>query len=118
MADKDVLGHGQFIKQHRFLMDGGDACLPRRLRGREMGFYAIDQNLAVIGLIDAGQDLDDGGFARTILADQRGDLTGVKVDLHPVQRPHAGKGLDDAAQRQHGTRAILRPCLSLHGNDP
>lgn len=101
MADEDILGHGQFVEEHGFLMDRGDAGMTRRLRGGKARLDPVDEDLALVRLVDPGQGLHDGRFPGPVLADQRGDLARVKVDLHPIQRPHAGECLDDAAQGQH-----------------
>ena len=112
VADKDVLGHGHLVEKHGLLMDRGDAGRARRLRCRKTHRLSGDQYLALVGLIDAGQHLDDGRFARAVLSDQGGDLAREQVQLHAVQCAHAGECLDDVAQRQH--RAVPRHGFCLH----
>ena len=108
MAEIDVLRHRQLVKQHGFLMDRGHARAGGGIGIGEMHRGSIHRNAALIGLIDPGQYLDHGGFSGAILTDQRGDLSGIKVKLHPREGPHAGESLGDAAQGQHRLGAGLR----------
>ena len=104
MAQKNVLGHGKIVEQDGFLMDRGDASGGGGLRGGEGCGAARHLDHAVVGLVDAGQDFHDGRFARAILADQGGNLTGIERELHIRQGAHAGKRFRDAGQAQHGLR--------------
>ena len=56
---KDILGDRQFVEQHRFLVNGGDAGMQRGMRRRESGSALPSSAIcAFVGLVDAGQDLD------------------------------------------------------------
>ena len=69
----DVLGHREARDQVALLVDDADPGGDRRARIGEANRAAIEQQLARIGLVDAGQDLDQGGLAGTVLAQQRVD---------------------------------------------
>ena len=54
-----------------------------------------------IGPVDARDDLDQRRLAGAVLAQQRVDLAGMDVEADAVQRPHAGKRLAQAVDREH-----------------
>ena len=93
LPEEDVLRHRQFGKQQQFLVHRGDAGgmgVPRR---GELHRPAIDQDLALVGLVKPGHDLDEGGFSRPVLAHQRMHLAGAHVEADVAHHLDAGKGL-------------------------
>ena len=49
VAEEDVLGDRQFVEEHRFLVDGGDAGVDGCLRAGEGNRLAVDADLAFVG---------------------------------------------------------------------
>ena len=98
VADEDVLGDAELIEHHRLLVDRGDAGGERRLRRDHRERAAVELQAAGVGLIDAGQDLDQGRLAGAVLADQGRDLARVELEAHAVQRLHARERLADAGK--------------------
>ncbi len=52
--------------------------MPERLGGaigRQLDRLAVEQDLARVWLLEAGEDLDEGGFAGAVLAHQGVDFT-------------------------------------------
>jgi len=97
VAQKDVTGHAQVGDQVQFLVDDTDANA-LHARGSRLGDALVGEDkLAGIGLVCAGEDLDQGGLARAVLADEGMDLTGVDFEVHVVQGKHARKPLGDGA---------------------
>ena len=69
-----------------------------------------------VGLVDAGQDLDQGALARAVLADQRVDLAGPQVERHVVSACVAREPLGHAGQRDLGApRLGRRADRGVHG---
>ena len=69
----------QLVEQHRFLVDRGDAGRAGVVRRwRRCTGCAVERMLARVGLVDAGQDLDQRRLAGAVLADQRRHLAGVE----------------------------------------
>ena len=78
VADEDVLGDVQVGKEQRFLIDRGDAEALRLGGAADRDRLAGEQDLAAIGLVDAGDDLDQRRFAGAVLAEQRMDFAGIE----------------------------------------
>ncbi|MNL78205.1 hypothetical protein D3C87_2045390 [compost metagenome] len=74
-------------------MDGGDAQRGSRMRRRQGDQLPANADFTGIGLVDAGQRLDQRGFPRPVLADQRSDFAGIEFQRHIMERPHAGEAL-------------------------
>jgi hypothetical protein len=77
------------------LVNAGDAELVR-VCGREVfDALAVDFDRAVVRLVRAGDDLNERGFARAVLAEQRVHLARPQFKRHPLERPHRAKGFGD-----------------------
>ena len=72
---------------------------------REGHRLAVDQDLAFVRAVDAGQDLDEGRFAGAVLADQRGDLARIEGDADVVECLDAREDLRNAAHFENGRLA-------------
>ena len=109
MAEEDVLGDGEFGKEQQLLIDGRDPGALGFLGRGEARRAPVDQDLAGVRLIDAGDDLDQRRLARAVLAEQRVNLAGADVERDAAQRAHAGKALLEVAHlEQRGGRRRRR----------
>ncbi len=54
-----------------------------------------------IGCHGAGQDLDEGGFARAVLADERADLPGLDGEVEIRQHGNAAVQLPESVGVDH-----------------
>ena len=61
-----------------------------------MNLFAVEEHLAVIGLVDAGEHLDQGGFAGAVFAQQCHHLTLADGDAYVIQGPDTGEAFADA----------------------
>jgi hypothetical protein len=101
-AERDVLGDGERWHEVDLLVNRADAggfgvgggLGPKRVAG--------ERDLAGVGLIDAGQDLDEGGLARAVFTEQRMDLSRPDGEIHAVEGDHTGEALADAAEGEKG----------------
>jgi hypothetical protein len=99
----DVFRHGQVGEQSGLLINAGNPELMGS-GGREVrDAFAIDVDVATIGLVRAGDDLDQCGFARTILTEQRMHLPRPQVERHPPERVHRAEGFGDRRQIKKGS---------------
>ena len=62
--------------------------------------------------VDAGQDLDERGFARTVLAEQRQDLAGAELEVNVVERQRAPEACL-VMPRNSSTDALGEPALDF-----
>src|SRR5690625_3304077 len=81
----DVLRDGQRRHEVELLVDGRDSECFRGRGVRDAYRFAVDQDLALVGLVDAGNGLDQGGLAGPVLAEQALDLARVYVQVHAVE---------------------------------
>ena len=99
MAHENVLGDGQLREQQQLLEDRGDAAALGVMRVREANDIAVQADGALVGLVEAGDDLDQRRLAGAVLAEQGMHLAGADIEADPVQRAHAGKRLGDLVER-------------------
>ena len=88
-AEREIFGDGEVGEQGRLLVNTGDA---ERARGRrrEVGdALAGEGEGAAVGLMRAGDDLNERAFARAVLAEQGVDLARLKIEIHAAKRTHA-----------------------------
>ena len=100
LADENVFADREFVKQHGFLVNGGDPHLVRRFRRRQMNGDRFIEDLPLFGLINTGHDFDQRGFPRAVFADEGGHFAGPEIKLHVLKGAHTGKNLGDPLQRQ------------------
>src|SRR5437763_3322266 len=90
-ADLDVVEDRQLLEQPDVLerarqAEGGDVvrlASPRRL--------AVDEDLAVGGLIDAGEHVEDGGLSGAVRADQSDQLVRLEQEVEVAHRGEAAE---------------------------
>ena len=100
-AEKQALGDGQMFGEIEFLVDDDDA---ERLGGairRQLDRLAVEQDLAGGRLLEAGENLDERGLAGTVLAHERMDFAGAKIEIDAEEHLHAAEGLADSPRGQH-----------------
>src|SRR5262249_37967656 len=99
---RDVLGDGAPVVEHRFLEDDPVVVVAPRLRGR----LAVDLDDALGGVDQVADDPQQRRLAAAGRADQRDEFLRPDVEVDPAQRGHAGlELLRDALDRNGGTVA-------------
>ena len=108
--ERDVFRDGQMREERGLLINHRDAQ-----RTRSRGIHVLDRTArhrqrAAVGLFRAGDDLDERGFARAVLADDRVHLAGPQIERDAFERTDAGEGLLDGCgvQEQRGRLGHLR----------
>ena len=94
----DVLRDRQIGKQGGLLVNAGDAKFVRRGRGKFFDALTVDLNGAAIGLVRAGDDLDERGLARAVLAEERVNFPCPQIKRHPLQSPHRAEVFGDGLE--------------------
>src|SRR5690606_26458415 len=90
----DVLGGGEAVA-HEILEDDADMGMDV-VRGHVAEVDAVDADTALVRIVEAGKELDDGGLAGAVLADQRQGLAGGDGEIEAADRPGLGVGVAEA----------------------
>jgi hypothetical protein len=77
-------------------MDHADPGRNRIAWGMDLNLLAIDEDLAFIRLVQAIQDVHQGGFARAILSEQGVDLAMFQRQVDVIIGEHARKPFCDS----------------------
>ena len=110
VGDEDVLGDVEVREDEGLLVDRGETVGLRLLGVREVNRSALHPDLALVALLDAGQDLDEGRLAGAVLADEGVDLARVERKGHVLERLRHVEALGDPGHLQH--RSVARGALS------
>jgi len=101
-ADEDVLGNGQLRQQLQFLVDHADP-LVHGGAGIFGGIGLVEPgHLPGGGLYGTGNDVRQGRFPGTVLAEQRHDLSRMDVEIDTVKNLDRTVGFLNPAERQDG----------------
>ena len=114
VADEQVLGHIQLRRDGQLLIHAGHAGGDGLSGGAEVDGFAVDQVVAPVALMHAGEHLDQCGLACTVLAAQGMDFALSYIERDAVQRPNAGEQLDNVFEldkRLTFTQAQAPPIL-------
>ena len=65
---------------------------------------AVEEDLALVRPVEAGEDVRERALAGAVLAEQRVHLARSGLEVDAVVRDHAGKALRDPAHRHGGSR--------------
>ena len=112
-AEEDVGGGIDVVGQRQRLVDRLDAVALGVARRCDVGLLAVDVDLAGIGPVGAGQDLDQGRLAGAVMAEQADDLAGMEIDRHVVDRLDAAEGDGDVAHLDERALAVAVAVMTL-----
>ena len=79
-----------------------DPAVDRVLRRLEDDLFAVQQDLALVGPVEAVEDVHQRGLAGAVLAEQGVHLAAPQVEIDAVVRDDPGKPLRDPAKLQDG----------------
>ena len=119
MPRKYVFRNAEIRDQREVLVDDADAGSHRISRAREVDWTAQESDLACVGRIKTGNELDQRAFARAIRAEQGMDFAGSDVEIDSVERHDAGKGFSQTANAENIVLPREAPrlleCASMSG---
>ena len=81
-------------------MDQRDSELGRTSHRVDADRLAIEHEATFVGCLDAREDLHERALARAILTNQGQDLARMQLEVHVLQRDHAGEALRDGFDSQ------------------
>ena len=102
-ADQDVLDYGHLAEKADILEGAGDAAGGDLIGPQFDQGPAVEVDLALVGLIDAGQGIEEGGFAGAVGSDDADDPAGLQLKIDPVDGGQAAERFDDVDgfQKRH-----------------
>ena len=92
-AEEDVFRNAQLRNKIELLIDDADAKLLRLSRRVDLDGLAVEDDLAGILLICAGQNFHKRGFPCAVFAQQRVDLAALNAEADVVERQNAREPL-------------------------
>ncbi len=111
VAEVDVLGDAEALDEVELLVDRRDPEVHRGLRVGEAYLLPLPADGAFVGLVDPGEDLDEGRLAGAVLAEEAVHLAGADVEVHPTECDHSRETLHDVGHAQEGGGAV-----AFHGS--
>ena len=94
--EHDVLGDRHHRDQHEVLVHHPDPAVDRVLGRAEHDLLAVEQDLALVGPVEAVEDVHQRRLARAVLAEEREHLALAQVEIDLVVRDDPGEPLRDA----------------------
>ena len=101
-AEVHVLDDVEVVAEREILVDDLDPELRRVLRAADRDRLAVEQHLAVVHPVDAGDALDERRLAGAVVADERHDLARPNLEVDVGQGLHGAERLRDAAKLEEG----------------
>ena len=104
VAEHDVLGDGEHRDQHEVLVHHPDAGRDRVTGTGEVLDDVVELDLALVGLVEAVQDVHQRGLPGAVLSEETVDLAGLDRQRDPVVRYQCSEALGDVTEdKLHGT---------------
>ena len=96
----------RFPAEREVLIDHLDAEITALMRAPEVHRLPVDENIARVALIGAGQDFHQCRLACRIVADEPEDLARHQIEVDVDQRPDRPEALVDRAHLNDRTRHV------------
>ena len=109
-AKHDVFQNREVLDQLEMLEHHPDAGGDGGLAVGDLGFFAVDEDLARVGLVEPVEDRHQGRFARAVFADDPVDRSRHDADRNILVRLNRPEGLGDSA-KLNGRGGRCRPPL-------
>jgi len=106
-AHQDVLCDRKVRTQREFLMNEGDAVASGVERGDGHVGCAVDRHRPCIGSEGASEHVHERALTGSVLADERVDLAGSKLEAHAVERDGRSEALAQAFDAQQRGHALM-----------
>ena len=93
LAERDVLGHGERLDEPEVLVHHPDPGVERVARAVEHDRLAVEADLALVGPVEAGEDVRERALAGAVLAEERVHLADGRLEVDAVVRDDPGEAL-------------------------
>ena len=112
-AKNDILGSRKDVDELEVLVDHADVQIKRVLRGADLHFLPIDEDLALVRIVDAGEHVHKRGLAAAVFAQQGQDLTLMQLQTDRFVRHDLSEALGDVSQFDCVCQASHPFCLGI-----
>jgi hypothetical protein len=120
--EEHVVVDRQLVDEREVLVDAVDPERPRVVDRAQLDLLALDDEAALVGLLEARDRLDERGLARAVVAEQAEDLALAQVQVDVAQRRDGPEALGDVLDAQHVVRRLrlvrLDDSSVRHGRSP
>src|SRR5829696_3491891 len=113
--EEHVLGYAEERDQVDLLVYGADARRLRLARFGESDLFAVEEDLALVGPVHSGDDLDQSRFPSTVFADQGVYLPRPQLERNIVEGQYAGEPFRHPAHLKHRGMLLHRTGPPLVG---
>ena len=114
VAEHDVLGDRHHRDQHEVLVHHADAGFDRVLRGAEDDGLALQQDLPLVGLVEAVEDVHERRLAGAVLAEEGVHLALAHVEADVVVGDDAREPLRDPTHLEDWLVGHAAPILTRY----
>ena len=112
-----IVQRGHVGKQADILEGTGNAQTVDLVGGHSLDIDAVNQHGAPGGLVHAGEQVENGGLARAVGADQAGNLGRANGDIEAVHGGQAAEVNAEVAHIQHGLLVLVLLPEQVHGRN-
>ena len=96
-TERDVFSGSEDVDQLEVLVDHADAVAVGIARGADDDLLAVDEDLSLVGEVNAREHVHERGFAAAVFAEQRQDLAPVDIEPDAVIGDDGAEALGDVA---------------------
>ena len=107
VGEHDVLGDGHHRDEHEVLVHHPDAVLRSRPAASAGDRLALDEDLALVRLVQAVDDVHQRRLAGAVLTEQRVHLAAAEIEVDAVVRDDAREALRDPAQLEDAAASAI-----------
>ena len=96
-TERDIFSGSEDVDQLEVLVDHADAVAVGIARGADDDLLAVDEDLSLVGEVNAREHVHERGFAAAVFAEQRQDLAPVDIEPDAVIGDDGAEALGDVA---------------------
>ena len=109
----DILGSRKDVDELEVLVDHADVQIKCVLRGADLHFLPIHEDLAFVGIVDAGEHVHKSRLAAAVFAEQGQNLTLMQLQTDRFVRHDLSEALGDVSQFDCVCQARHPFCLGI-----
>ena len=112
-AEDDIFRGRKDVDKLEVLVDHADVQIKRVLRGADLHFLPIHEDLAFVGIVDAGEHVHKSRLAAAVFAEQGQNLTLMQLQTDRFVRHDLSEALGDVSQFDCVCQASHPFCLGI-----